>query len=43
MHLMPDLKARGVQDSVINGVEVVDYKGFVELTVSTRLCNPGYS
>lgn len=27
-----DLKARGVQDSVINGVEVVDYKGFVELT-----------
>lgn len=34
--LGPDLKARGVQDSVIDGIEVVDYKGFVELTVSHK-------
>jgi tRNA 2-thiouridine synthesizing protein B len=31
--LSPDLAARGVQDRVIDGVELVDYDGFVDLTV----------
>ena len=32
--LGPDLKARGMSpDRVISGVEVVDYRGFVELAV----------
>jgi len=32
--LEPDLKARGIQaDQVIQGIELVDYKGFVKLTV----------
>ena len=30
--LEPDLKARGVQDHVLNGIELVDYAGFVDLT-----------
>lgn len=30
--LGPDLKTRGVTDSVLDGVEVVDYAGFVDLT-----------
>ena len=30
--LEEDLKARGVHDSVLNGIQLVDYKGFVELT-----------
>jgi len=29
--LAPDLDARGVQANVIDGVEVVDYAGFVDL------------
>lgn len=29
--LGPDLKARGVSDKVIDGIEVVDYAGFVDL------------
>ena len=33
--LGPDVKARGLsEDRLIDGVKVVDYKGFVELTVS---------
>ncbi len=28
-----DLKARGVADRVIDGIEVVDYEGFVDLVV----------
>ena len=32
--LEPDLKARGIKpDQLIQGVEPVDYKGFVKLTV----------
>ena len=32
--LGPDLKARGVEeDRIIEGIKVVDYKGFVELAV----------
>ena len=32
--LGPDIKARGInEDRLIDGVKVVDYKGFVELTV----------
>ena len=32
--LGPDIKARGLNESrLIDGVKVVDYKGFVELTV----------
>lgn len=30
--LGPDLKTRGVADSVLDGVVVVDYAGFVDLT-----------
>ncbi|MBE9515710.1 MAG: sulfurtransferase complex subunit TusB [Proteobacteria bacterium] len=30
--LGPDLKIRGVADSVMDGVQVVDYTGFVDLT-----------
>ncbi len=29
--LGPDLKARGIADRVIDGIEVVDYAGFVDL------------
>jgi tRNA 2-thiouridine synthesizing protein B len=33
--LGPDVKARGLsEDRLIDGVKVVDYKGFVELTVA---------
>ena len=33
--LGPDVKARGLsEDRLIDSVKVVDYKGFVELTVS---------
>jgi len=30
--LEPDLKARGVADKVMDGVQLVDYAGFVDLT-----------
>jgi tRNA 2-thiouridine synthesizing protein B len=30
--LGPDLKTRGIADSVLDGVQVVDYAGFVDLT-----------
>jgi tRNA 2-thiouridine synthesizing protein B len=29
--LRPDLEARGMQDAVIEGVQLVDYGGFVDL------------
>lgn len=32
--LRPDLGARGMQDAVIEGVELVDYGGFVDLVAS---------
>jgi len=32
--LGPDVKARGIsEDRLIDGIKVIDYKGFVELTV----------
>lgn len=31
--LAPDLAARGVQDRVLDGVQLVDYEGFVDLAV----------
>ena len=34
--LMPDLEARGLGDRLIEGVNPVDYSGFVELTVSNK-------
>lgn len=36
----PDLKARGVtEDQIIDGVTVVDYEGFVDLTVENGTVN----
>lgn len=33
----PDLKARGIDESkVIDGIEIVDYKGFVELVAKHK-------
>ncbi len=32
--LRPDLEARGMQDAVIDGVQLVDYGGFVALVAS---------
>jgi len=38
--LGPDLKARGVDESkIIDGIKVVDYKGFVDLTVENDKVN----
>ncbi|HEB67143.1 MAG TPA: sulfurtransferase complex subunit TusB [Gammaproteobacteria bacterium] len=38
--LGPDLKARGVgEDKLIDGIKVVDYKGFVDLTVENDKVN----
>ena len=38
--LGPDLKARGIDEGrLINGVKVVDYNGFVELTVNNEKVN----
>lgn len=31
--LAPDLQARGVADRVLDGVQVIDYDGFVDLVV----------
>jgi tRNA 2-thiouridine synthesizing protein B len=33
--LSPDLEARGVQDRVIDGIELVDYAGFVDLAAES--------
>ena len=39
--LGPDLKARGLaEDSVIEGIEVVDYDGFVDLAASNERIQP---
>ena len=38
--LGPDLKARGVAESkIIDGIKIVDYKGFVDLTVENDKVN----
>ena len=34
--LWPDLEARGMQDSVIDGVKLVDYGGFVDLVAEHK-------
>jgi tRNA 2-thiouridine synthesizing protein B len=36
--LLPDLEARGVRDRLIDGVEGVDYGGFVDLVASHPNC-----
>jgi len=36
--LAPDLQARGVAERVIDGVELVDYDGFVDLVVDHPHC-----
>ena len=36
--LLPDLEARGLADRIIEGVESVDYGGFVELVASNKNC-----
>lgn len=32
--LEPDLKARGIRDKVMDGIQLVDYSGFVDLVVA---------
>jgi tRNA 2-thiouridine synthesizing protein B len=34
--LAPDLEARGVQDRVLDGIETVDYGGFVDLVAGNN-------
>ena len=34
--LAPDLEARGMKDAVIEGIELVDYGGFVDLVAGHR-------
>jgi len=34
--LWPDLEARGMQDTVIDGVKQVDYAGFVDLVADNK-------
>lgn len=34
--LWPDLEARGMQDTVIDGVKQVDYSGFVDLVADSN-------
>jgi tRNA 2-thiouridine synthesizing protein B len=36
--LRPDLEARGMVDRVIEGVELVDYAGFVDLVAECKNC-----
>lgn len=36
--LGPDLEARGIADSVVQGVRVVDYAGFVDLVAEHPRC-----
>ncbi len=36
--LQPDLEARGVADRVIEGVNKVDYAGFVDLVAQNKNC-----
>lgn len=35
--LGPDLEARGIQDKVIEGINVVDYDGFVDLAADNTV------
>lgn len=35
--LQPDLEARGMQDAVIDGVQLVDYGGFVDLVAEHKV------
>lgn len=37
--LGPDLEARGVKDKLIDGIEVVDYAGFVNLAATNDCVN----
>jgi|TARA_B100000315_G_C14584077_1_gene592000 tRNA 2-thiouridine synthesizing protein B len=30
--LLPDLRARGIEDRIISGIQAIDYHGFVTLT-----------
>ncbi|MDO9064423.1 MAG: sulfurtransferase complex subunit TusB [Sulfuricella sp.] len=34
--LWPDLEARGMQDTVIDGIKQVDYSGFVDLVAENK-------
>jgi tRNA 2-thiouridine synthesizing protein B len=34
--LWPDLEARGMQDTVIDGIKQVDYNGFVDLVAANK-------
>jgi len=34
--LWPDLEARGMQDTVIDGIKQVDYAGFVDLVAASK-------
>ena len=34
--LWPDLEARGMQDTVIDGIKQVDYNGFVDLVAESK-------
>ena len=34
--LWPDLEARGMQDTVIDGIKQVDYPGFVDLVAESK-------
>ncbi len=34
--LWPDLEARGMQDTVIDGIKLVDYPGFVDLVAENK-------
>ncbi len=36
--LQPDLEARGIADRVIEGINKVDYSGFVELAAKCKNC-----
>ncbi len=36
--LQPDLEARGMADRVIEGLNAVDYAGFVELVAANKNC-----
>ena len=36
--LMPDIEARGMAGSLIEGVSPVDYGGFVDLTINNKTC-----
>jgi len=37
--LEPDVKARGIADKVIDGIKLVDYDGFVDLTCEKEVVN----